>query len=55
MASTIQVLELVDVSDKSFRDAVENALAEASETVRRIRGIDVVPTTAEVENEERVL
>ena len=38
----IKVLELVGVSDQSFHNAVENALAEASKTVRNIRGIDVI-------------
>ena len=47
---TIKVLELVGVSDKSFHDAVQNALTEASQTVRNIRGLDVLGTTAKVEN-----
>ena len=47
---TIKVLELVGVSDKSWHDAVQNALAEASKTVRNITGVDVLHTTGKVEN-----
>lgn len=47
---TIKVLELVGVSDKSWHDAVDNALAEASKSVRNISGLDVLHTTAKVEN-----
>lgn len=47
---TIKVLELVGVSDKSWHNAVENALTEASKTVRNITGVDVLNTTAKVKN-----
>lgn len=47
---TIKVLELVGVSDKSWHNAVENALTEAAKTVRNIRGVDVLNTTAKIEN-----
>jgi flavin-binding protein dodecin len=47
---TIKVLELVGVSTKSWHDAVDSALAEASKTVRNISGVDVLHTTAKVEN-----
>jgi flavin-binding protein dodecin len=50
--STIKVLELVGVSDKSWHDAVQQALAEASRTVRNITGVDVLHTTAKIENNE---
>jgi len=53
-ASAIKVLERVGVSDSSFHDAVQNALAEASKSVRGIRGVDVVQTTAKVENDKIV-
>lgn len=45
---TIKVLELVGVSEKSWHDAVETALAEAQRTVRNITGLDVLHTTAKV-------
>jgi flavin-binding protein dodecin len=48
--ATIKVLELVGVSNKSWHDAVDQALAEASKTVRNITGIDVLHTTARVKD-----
>ena len=45
---TIKVLELIGVSDRSWHDAVENALAEAAKTVRNITGVDVMHTTAKI-------
>lgn len=46
--ATIKVLELVGVSQKSWHDAVEQALTEASKTVRNIRGVDVLSTNAKI-------
>jgi len=46
--ATIKVLELVGVSEKSWHDAVDQALAEASKSVRNIRGVDVLSTTAKI-------
>ena len=46
----IKVLELVGVSDKSWHDAVVNALTEASKTVRGITGVDVINTTARIKD-----
>jgi len=46
--AAIKVLELVGVSEKSWHDAVDNALAEAKKSVRNISGIDVLRTTAKV-------
>jgi flavin-binding protein dodecin len=48
--SVIKVLELVGISDKSWDDAVQNALGEASRSVRNIKGIDVLRTTAKVQD-----
>lgn len=47
---TIKVLELVGVSEKSWHDAVDNALEEANKSVRNITGIDVLHTTAKVQD-----
>lgn len=47
---TIKVLELVGVSDQSWHDAVDNALAEANKSVRGITGLDVQHTTAKVKD-----
>lgn len=46
--STIKVLELVGVSDRSWHDAVNNALEEANQSVRNITGVDVLHTTAKI-------
>lgn len=52
--ATIKVLELVGVSNKSWHDAVDQALAEASKTVRNITGVDVLHTTAKVKENKIV-
>ena len=48
--ATIKVLELVGVSEKSWHDAVDQALQEANKSVRNITGIDVIHTTAKVKD-----
>ena len=52
--AAIKVVEIVGVSEKSWHDAVNNALTEASKTVRGITGIDVLHTTAKVEQDRIV-
>lgn len=52
--ATIKVLELVGVSEKSWHDAVDQALAEASKSVRNITGVDVQHTTAKVKDNKIV-
>ena len=47
---TVKVLELVGVSDKSWDDAVHNALKEASKTLRGISGVDVLRKTGKVKD-----
>jgi dodecin len=44
----IKIIELVGVSPQSFSDAVRNAVAEASKTVRGITGVDVMQSSAQV-------
>jgi flavin-binding protein dodecin len=46
--TVVKILELVGSSDKSWDDAVKNALADASKTVEHIVGIDVLGFKAEV-------
>jgi len=41
---------LIGSSKKSWNDAIEEALKRASETVRNIRGIDVISQKAVVDN-----
>ena len=50
----IKVVEIVGVSEKSWHDAVNNALTEASKTIRGITGVDVLHTTAKVEQDRIV-
>ncbi|MGH7541219.1 MAG: dodecin family protein [Gemmatimonadota bacterium] len=52
MASIAKVIEVIAESDKSFDDAVKNALAEAARTVDDIRSIWVENLTAMVEGNE---
>jgi len=48
--SVIKVVELVGTSPASWEDAAKNAVDEASETVRDIRGLDVMNQTAIVKD-----
>jgi dodecin len=46
----VKVIELVGSSPTSFSDAVRNAVATASQTIRNITGVDVLSSNASVEN-----
>jgi flavin-binding protein dodecin len=46
--AVVKVIELVGSSPNSFSDAVRNAVRVASRTIRNIRGVEVISTTAEV-------
>ena len=48
----VKVIELVGESEKSFEDAVKNALDDAKKTVRDIRGIDVKAFNAVVKGDK---
>lgn len=48
----VKVIELVGSSPNSFSDAVRNAVATASQTIRQITGVDVLSSNATVENGE---
>jgi flavin-binding protein dodecin len=50
MMNTIKVLELIGTSTKSWEDAAENAIQEATETLQGITGLEVMAQTAKVEN-----
>ena len=50
MAKVIKVIELLTQSEKSWEDAAQNALSEASKTLRNIRSIYVKHFEACVEN-----
>jgi flavin-binding protein dodecin len=46
--AVMRVIELVGVSDKSWSDAAQQAVARASQTLRHITGLDVVKSSAVV-------
>ena len=46
----VKVIELVGVSQQSYSDAVRQAVAEASKTIRGITGVEVLRSSAKVEN-----
>jgi dodecin len=45
----VKVIELVGSSTSSFSDAVRNAVKVASRTIRNIRGVDVISSNADVD------
>ena len=45
----VKVIELVGSSPNSFSDAVRNAVKIASQTIRNIRGVDVLSSNADVD------
>jgi flavin-binding protein dodecin len=48
-AGVVRVIELVGSSPTSFSDAVRMAVKTASGTVRNIRGVQVLSSTADVD------
>jgi flavin-binding protein dodecin len=46
----VKIVELVGVSDKGWQDAVEQAVMRAAESLRNIRGVDVLNWTAKVKD-----
>ncbi|HWC09703.1 MAG TPA: dodecin family protein [Acidimicrobiales bacterium] len=47
--SVVKVIELVGSSPSSFSDAVRNAVKTASRTLRNIKGVDVISSSADVD------
>ncbi len=47
--AVIKTIDLVGVSDSSWRNAAEQALAEATRTLRGVEGFDVLETSAIVD------
>lgn len=45
----VKVIEVIGVSEKSWEDAVEQAVKKAAESVKGITGVEVVAQTARVE------
>jgi dodecin len=52
MARVVKIVELMGVSEDSFSDAVRNAVKEAAKTIRNITGVEVIKSTAQVEDDE---
>ena len=50
--AVIKTIDLVGVSTESWRDAAQQALADAGKTLRGIQGMDVLETSAIVEGSE---
>ncbi|MDH3677980.1 MAG: dodecin family protein [Nitrosopumilus sp.] len=46
----MKLIELMGSSEKSWDDAVEEAVAKASNSVRNIHGVDVLGFKAKIEN-----
>ena len=46
--AVIKTIDLVGVSSESWRDAANQALAEASRTIRGITAMDVIETSCNV-------
>lgn len=44
----VKIIELVGSSPQSFSDAVRNAVKIASQTIRNIKGVEVISSSAEV-------
>lgn len=52
MSKVVKVIEVLAESEKSWEDAAEVALAEASKSVRHIRSIYIENFVASVENDK---
>jgi flavin-binding protein dodecin len=50
MAKVVKVIELMSQSSKSWEDAAQGAVQEATKTVRNIRSIYIKEFTAEVDD-----
>lgn len=50
----VKVMELVGESHTNWRDAVQNAVKEASKSARNITGVEVYNLTANVDNGQMV-
>jgi flavin-binding protein dodecin len=49
--AVIKIMELVGESKKSWDDAVREAVKAAAETVRHIRGVEVLNCTAQIDED----
>jgi len=49
VGAVVRITEVVGSSPKSFSDAVRNAVKAAAQTVRGIRGVEVIGSNADVD------
>lgn len=49
-SGAVKIIEIIGVSEKSFKDAVDNAVSKASENLSGITGVEVVAQTGRVED-----
>jgi len=49
--AVVRITEVVGSSPSSFSDAVRNAVQAAAETVRGIRGVEVINSNADVDED----
>jgi flavin-binding protein dodecin len=50
-SGVVRVIEVVGSSPNSFSDAVRTAVKTASETLRHIRGVEVISSNADVDDD----
>jgi flavin-binding protein dodecin len=49
-SGAIKVIEIIGISEKSFDDAVNQAVKKASQSVKGITGVEVIKHSAKVED-----
>ena len=54
MSKVVKVIEVLAQSNKSWEDAASNAIKEASKSVKDIKSINIVSTSAKVEKNKIV-
>ncbi len=47
-----KLIELAGSSEKGIQDAIENAIAHASKTIRNMRWVEVIETRGHIENDK---
>jgi hypothetical protein len=52
--TVVKIIELVGSSDKSWKEAVDNAVKRAAETIRNVQGVNVVGWTGKVKGDKIV-
>ena len=54
MSKVVKVIEVLAQSNKSWEDAANNAIKEASKSVKDIKSINIINTSAKVEKNKIV-